>query len=187
MQSAYLIDTLVAHTRQLLDQARGLKEASMTELTWRPAPEAWNILECLEHLNLYGDFYLPEIEKSIQNSKTSSDAKFRPGLLGNYFAESMLPKAKLSKMKTFKNKNPLRADLDKAVIDRFIAQQLHLLQLLEAARQVSLNKIKIKTTLSGLLRLKLGDTFRFFVHHNIRHGKQIAHVTARRKATGAHH
>lgn len=159
----------------------------MAELTWRPAPESWNILECLEHLNLYGDFYLPEIEKSIQNSKTTSEPEFRSGLLGNYFANSMLPKAQLNKMKTFKNKNPIHADLDKAVIDRFIAQQLHLLELLEAARQVSLNKIKIKTTLSSLLRLKLGDTFRFFVHHNIRHGKQIEHIAARRKAAGAHH
>jgi hypothetical protein len=42
----------------------------------------------------------------------------------------MLPKEKLNKMKTFKDKNPLNAKLDKAVIDKFTNQQTKLLELI---------------------------------------------------------
>jgi hypothetical protein len=38
----------------------------------------------------------------------------------------MLPKEKLNKMKTFKDKNPLNAVLDKTVINKFIDQQIKL-------------------------------------------------------------
>jgi hypothetical protein len=91
----------------------------------------------------------------------------------------MLPKEKLNKMKTFKDKNPLNAKLDKTVIDKFIHQQIQLLGLLNDSRNVSLNKVKIETSISSLLSLKLGDTFQFFVNHIIRHLKQIEKVQSK--------
>jgi hypothetical protein len=133
-------------------------------------------LECLEHLNLYGDFYLPQIESKIENSTTKNDFEFKSGILGNYFAKSMLPKEKLNKMKTFKDKNPLNANLDKTVIDKFINQQIKLLDLLNQSRNVSLNKVKIQTSISSLIKLKLGDTFQFFINHIVRHLNQIDRI-----------
>ncbi len=79
-------------------------------------------------------------------------------------------------MKTFKDKNPLNANLDKTVIDKFINQQISFLDLLNQSRNVSLNKIKIQTSISGLIRLKLGDTFQFFINHVIRHLNQIDRI-----------
>ena len=107
MQSEVLIQTLLEQTKQIINQAEKLKTYDLPTLTWRENETYWNILECLEHLNLYGDFYLPQIENKIQNSDTKTDFEFKSGLLGNYFAKTMLPKEKLNKMKTFKDKNPL--------------------------------------------------------------------------------
>lgn len=173
---------LLEQTRKILNQAEKLKDQDLVSLTWREAPTSWNILECLEHLNLYGHFYLPQIESKIAQSTTKPEAEFRSGFLGNYFAQTMLPKEKLNKMSTFKNKNPLNANLDKSVIDEFIHQQIKLLDLLNKARTVSLNKVKIETTLSRFLRLKLGDTFPFLINHMIRHFQQIDRIQAKRKA-----
>ena len=132
-------------------------------------------------MNLYGNFYLPEIESKIKNSTTKSESEFKSGFLGNYFAKSMLPKDKLNKMKTFKDKNPLNANLDKSVIDKFIEQQVKLLDLLSQSRNVSLNKVKIQTSISSLIKLKLGDTFQFFINHIIRHLKQIERIETEMK------
>ena len=88
----------------------------------------------------------------------------------------MLPKEKLNKMKTFKDKNPLNAQLDKSVIDKFLSQQKKLISILHQAKNVSLNKIKIETSISSLLKLKLGDTFQFFINHIVRHFKQIEKI-----------
>lgn len=178
MNSALLIQTLIADVRLVLNKAEKLKGYDLDALTWRENESSWNILECLEHLNLYGDFYLPQIENKIENSNTKSDVEFKTGLLGNYFAKSMLPKDKLNKMKTFKDKNPLNAKLNKDVIGKFIHQQHQLLDLLSRSGNVSLNKIKIEISITSLVGLKLGDTFRFFINHINRHLSQISRIEA---------
>ena len=175
-KSETLISELAEITSQNINFAEALKTKSDIQLNWKESPESWSILECLEHLNLYGDFYIPEIGKVITNSKTKSELLFKSGLIGNYFAESMLPKTKLNKMKTFKDKNPLNSNLNRNTIDRFINQQIKLLDLLNKSRTVSLNKEKTPITLTRLIKLKLGDTFRFVINHNIRHLKQIENI-----------
>ena len=176
MQSEKLIQTLLEQTRQIINQAEKLKSYDLNTLTWKENEISWSVLECLEHLNLYGDFYLPQMESKIKNSSTKTDIEFKSGILGSYFAKSMLPKEKLNKMKTFKDKNPLNSNLNKTVIDRFITQQIKLLDLLNQSRNVSLNKVKIQTSISNLIKLKLGDTFQFFINHIIRHLNQIERI-----------
>jgi Asp-tRNA(Asn)/Glu-tRNA(Gln) amidotransferase C subunit len=176
MQSEKLIEQLSTQTSQIINQAEELKTFDWNTLTWKENEISWSVLECLEHLNLYGDFYLPQMENKIKISGTKPEFEFRSGFLGNYFAKSMLPKEKLNKMKTFKDKNPLNAALDKSVIDKFLSQQNQLLDLLNQAKKVSLNKVKIQTSISSLIRLKLGDTFQFFINHMIRHFKQIDRI-----------
>lgn len=156
-----------------MDQAGQFRSLDLKSLTWKEHAESWSILECLEHLNLYGDYYLPQIEYKIKSTGSVPVPEFSSGLLGSYFANSMLPKEKLNKMKTFKDKNPLHANLDKSVIDRFISQQLKLTNLLKQSLNVNLNKVKIETSITRLIKLKLGDTFQFIVNHNIRHFYQI--------------
>lgn len=183
MQSEKLLQTLLEQTRQILNQAEKLKSYDLHILTWKENKISWSILECLEHLNLYGDFYLPQIENKIKNLTTKTDLEFNSGILGNYFAKSMFPKKKLNKMKTFKDKNPLNANLDKTVIDKFINQQSKLLDLLDQSRNVSLNKVKIEISISSLIKLKLGDTFQFFINHIIRHLNQIDRIQTAMKST----
>jgi len=77
----------------------------------------------------------------------------------------MLPKEKLNKMKTFKDKNPLNVKLNKSVIEKFLDQQFKFLVLLDRSRNVSLNKVKIQTSISSLITPKLGDTFQFVINH----------------------
>jgi hypothetical protein len=176
MQTEDLIQSLIEQTRQIINQGEKLKTCDSYSLTWKENETSWSILECLEHLNLYGDFYLPQMEEEITHSTTKAETIFKSGPVGNYFAKSMLPKEKLNKMKTFKDKNPINAQLDKTVIDKFINQQIKLLNLLDLSRSVSLNKVKIKTSISGLIKLKLGDTFQFFINHIIRHLSQIERI-----------
>lgn len=141
-------------------------------LNFRLSEKKWSVLECFEHLNRYGKFYIPEIGQRINNSGTKPTEIFNSGILGNYFAESMLPNKGLEKMKTFRSMNPLYSNLDKKVLDEFIAQQKQIIILLNNAEKIDLNKTKTGTSISNLIRLKLGDTFRFVVYHNLRHIEQ---------------
>ena len=181
--SEVLIADLIERTRQNLNQAEKFKELTLKELNWRSTNDSWSVLECIEHLNLYGDFYLPEIARSMFASNYKPAEFFKSGIIGNYFAEGMLPKEKLNKMKTFKDKNPLGSKLDASTLDRFIDQQKKMLELLDRAREKDLTKVKTAISITKLLKLRLGDTFRVVIYHNQRHLVQAGKVLTEQKKT----
>jgi hypothetical protein len=172
--SQKLIKDLTKKTEEFIVKAEGFKNMNEEDLKFRKSDDSWNTLECLEHLNLYGDFYLPEIKRAIEEKNYGPDEIFKAGTLGNYFAKSMLPGSK--GMKTFKDKDPISAKLESDVIDRFIEQQKGFLELYQLASKISLNKVKVGISISKWLKLKLGDAFRFLSNHNERHFVQIKNI-----------
>ncbi len=172
-----LITDLIESTRENLNQVEKFKECSDQALNYKKNASSWSILECIEHLNLYGDYYLPEMEDNIANSKHEATAIFKSGILGNYFANQMLPKEGMKKMEAPKDKNPSGSQLEKSVIERFIKQQHKMLELLDKSRHVSLTKTKTAISISKLIKLRLGDTFRFVIYHNQRHLAQAINCT----------
>lgn len=164
-----LISDLIERTRKNLNRAQQLHDMNIETLNHKSNPESWSALECLEHLNFYGDFYLPEIERRIKATRHSAEPDFEAGLLGNYFAKMMLPGEKMKPMKTLKSTNPNGSKLDRSTIEKFISQQKKMLDLLNDARKVSLNKTKASISIAPMLKLKLGDIFRVVIYHNERH------------------
>ncbi len=171
-----LLDNLKELAGNHMNQAEKFNQLSLEELNKKTSPDSWSVLECIEHLNRYGEYYLPEIEERLRNNSTTPESEFKSGLLGNYFAEMMLPGEKVKKMKTFKSMNPSGSKLDKKVLTRFIDQQKKMLELLDRSRKVSLNKTKTSISISKLIKLKLGDTFRVVIYHNERHVEQAGRV-----------
>lgn len=166
-----LIDELLMLTDFATETAKKFKTLDEKQLNFKEDPERWSILECLEHLNRYGEFYLPEIEKAIRSDK-GHHAKliYKSGAVGNWFANLMKVKnGRIVKMKTPGDKNPAGSKLTTATIDTFLQQLDTLKRLLDQARNVNLTKTKVPITLTRFIKLRLGDTFRFFVNHIERH------------------
>jgi uncharacterized damage-inducible protein DinB len=128
----------------------------------------WNIAECIWHLNSYGHFYLPEIEKALRKNTRSSNL-FKSGLLGRYFTKVMKPGPKMKKMKAFKNHTPPTISNPRNEVALFIKQQEQLLKLISAARKSDLTNVKIPISIARFIKLRLGDVFQFIIEHNERH------------------
>tara|TARA_R110000868_G_scaffold79850_4_gene227066 strand:+ start:63259 stop:63825 length:567 start_codon:yes stop_codon:yes gene_type:complete len=171
-----LLKDLLERSQDYKAKAEQFQKLPLETLNWKASPESWSILECLEHLNRYGDFYIPVIEKQLKASRHRSSKTFKSGWLGNYFASTMLPKEKLNKMKTFSSMNPKGSSLDMGVLTKFIAQQQDLIQLLTLASQADLSKTKTAISISKWIKLRLGDTFRVVIYHNQRHIVQAERV-----------
>lgn len=167
--SKELVEDLKARTLHNLRLAEDLNKHSFEDLNWRTDAASWSVLECVEHLNLYGNFYLPEITRRIKSSNYPAEEIFKSGLLGNYFAQSMLPRENMKKIKTLKSQDPQGKVLDKSVIDKFKAQQQEWLDLLEISNQVSLTRTKTSLSITNYIKLRLGDVFRVNIYHNQRH------------------
>jgi len=174
-----LIQDLIQRTDVNITAAKNFKLLNLDKLNFKKEPKQWSILECLEHLNLYGDYYLVEIEKTmLANQKSSNPSLFKSGWLGNYFANMMLPQSngEVKKMKSPNDKNPVHSQLGITTIERFLKQQELLKKLLHQALQKDLTKLKTPISISKWVKLRLGDTFRFVVYHNQRHIKQAERI-----------
>jgi len=142
-----------------------------SQFAQRPTPGSWSANECLQHLNSYGRFYIPAIEKAIKEKKTSYNPKFTAGFWGHQFTKMMEPKNKgfMKKMKAPKDHSPAIILPSHEVISEFISQQERLLQLLREAANTDPGKIKVPISISKFIKLKLGDTFHFLIIHEYRH------------------
>lgn len=173
-----LLEELQSDVRQLVLVATYLQKEDPELLLTAPAPGKWNVVQVLEHINSYGRYYLPAIEKSLQSNKPHKEM-FKPGWFGNYFTKIMKPgeNGKITnKMSAPKNQRPA-ADLDiKPVLDNFFDQQQKLLKLLEQAKQKDIGAIRTPISISRFIKLKVGDTFRFLIAHEQRHFLQIANA-----------
>ena len=171
-KSGELIDQLVADVKHLIAAAEHLRENDGVKLCYSCNPGQWSSAQAIEHLNMYSRYYLPVIEKSLVQINKDANPWFVPGFFGNYFTKMMKPsnvyevKNKMKGMKGYMPGGGLNAD---KVINEFLQDQHKLLRLLELARQRNLEKIRIPISISKLIKLKLGDTFRFFIAHEQRH------------------
>ena len=146
--------------------------AEKDALLMPPMPGKWSVAQVLEHLNSYGRFYLPAIDRALSVSSSQREAWFNSGPLGNYFTNMMKPKDVFeikNKMKAPKDHSPDATLNAEEVMDEFIQQQQKLLQLLEAGKNKSLSAIRVPISITKLVKLKLGDTFRFLIAHEQRH------------------
>ncbi len=150
------------------DMIRQLKAQPVTQLQRKAAPDRWNALECIAHLNAYGDYYIPEIGKRIAESKTSPVGHFKPGMIGNYFAKIMLPQTG-KKMKAMSSYNFIDHSLTIEELSKLEDQLNELKKLVAKAAEVNLNRVKCSISLTRLIKLKLGDTLRVVIYHNERH------------------
>lgn len=172
ISSEKLLQDLLEITHENLNAAEGLKDQSIEYLNWKQDAESWSVLECIEHLNRYGDFYIPEISNKIKTSTYKNSEIFKSNWLGKYFSKTVSYNEDLNKMKTFKSMNPLNSTLNIQTLEKFIKQQHQIIELLNKSKKVNLDKTKTSISISKLIKLRLGDTFRVLIFHNQRHIKQ---------------
>src|SRR5690349_16836172 len=88
--STDLLNQLQADVRGMILEATQLQSVDPGTLLQEPAPGKWSVIQILEHLNTYGDYYLVALEKSLSADKPAIQY-FRPGWIGDYFTKLMLP------------------------------------------------------------------------------------------------
>jgi hypothetical protein len=153
-----LLHHLLETTHENLNAAEHLKTQPPSILNWKQNPKSWSILECVEHLNRYGDFYIPELTTKISNATHKPSEVFESNWIGTYFSKSVSYSENLNKMSTFKSMNPLNSKLTIETLHKFTHQQHQIIALLNNAKSVNLDKTKTAISISKLIKLRLGDT-----------------------------
>ncbi|WP_461789813.1 DinB family protein [Pedobacter sp.] len=170
------ITDLYQRTEVLLNEAveryQNLKD---DQLNFSMDDKSWSVAECLSHLNSYGNYYLPKLEEVLKHTNHYSNAPFRKGWLGGYFVKMMEARGK--KFKAAKIHLPNVTDAYQEVAE-FISQQERMLKCISAFREMDINDVSIATSVSKLVKLKVGDILAFMVAHHERHAVQIKRILA---------
>jgi hypothetical protein len=183
-KSQDLITDLQKDVKRIAEAGEFFSTVDKPKMVYCVEKNRWSIVQILEHLNAYGRYYLPLMEREMAFRSKGVPAWFSSGTFGNYFTKSMKPKTvfevknKMKAMKSYSFPNSLNVE---TVLKEFREQQTKLHELLEMARDRDLNSIRIPITISKLIKLKLGDVFRFVVAHEQRHMIQARNTL---KATG---
>ena len=179
-KSTELLSNLEKTVTQTINNANGLQAMNTDALRKAPAAGKWSVIQVLYHLNSYNSYYLPHIERAIKAGINAPySASFKAGMIGNYFTKTMLPGndgAVHNLMKAPKDHTPDAAYNNVEAINEFIAGQQKLLELLKEARNVNMTRLKVPISISKLIKIRLGDTFRFLVAHQQRHFVQISNT-----------
>ena len=145
---------------------------------WRPAPGAWSIAECLDHLARGNRAYLAAMQKPIEAARRANRLRRRPaiaGPLGGWFARSLEPPVK-TKMKAPRTIRPRSAPSLHDALDDFVTSHHDVRELLEANADLDLARIRFPNPFVPLLRFSLASGFHILTAHARRHLWQARRV-----------
>jgi hypothetical protein len=163
------------------NEARRLtEELSDEQMNWRPAAGRWSIAECFAHLDLIGRLYRPVLTTVIDKARKDNRlarGPFRLGFIGRKFIGSMEPPPKL-KVRTVASMLPggLSAHNADAVMDEFYVLGDTFTALMKSAEGLDLRRVRVRSVVTPLLRLGIGEWFAFLAAHERRHIWQARQV-----------
>ncbi len=170
------VEQLSQRAQNLHDRAAEFASLDLQQLNYKPGPDSWSILECLEHLNRYSRYYNPALAKAIAaNPASNPTPSINYSWLGKKSLDMVRPE-NMKKHKTVKHMNPNNSHLGLNTIQEFLQHQHQLLHLLHAAIGSDLNKKAIPVEFFKLLKLRIGETLEFVIVHQERHLQQALRV-----------
>ncbi|RYU77929.1 DinB family protein [Hymenobacter persicinus] len=174
------LDQLAADLRALREvTVQRFRTLSDDQLNRRPAPGKWSIGQCLEHLNITGGLVLPVMARKLKQAQESGSkpaATVKSGFIGRKLIVAMKTPASENPLKSPQQYAPSGSRLPRTVVEVFSRQLDELANMVEQARTVNANAIRIPNPVIPLLYLRLTDQLELLVVHLKRHVLQAERV-----------
>jgi len=186
MGTSYCLNSeLAEYARQiarLKEEATGLLSGlNDVQYNWRPALGSWSMAQCVAHIVLTDEIYIPVLEKCVVDARGKGlvgCGPFRHGRLGSWFVRSMDAPAK-KRFKNPKQISPPEEQTLAAGLASFNVMHDRVLQLVQSANGVNLARAKFRSPFLKLLKLSLGQGIAVMLAHARRHLWQASEVRKR--------
>lgn len=161
------------------ERAQSLTQGlSEKQFTWRPAPQAWSIQECLGHLVLVGQQEVRLLEDAIRDGRAhglTGNGPYRYGWLERTILRHTAPpvRRKFSAPRRFR---PVHGQPVTAILPTFLHVQRQFARLAAQSDGLDLARVKVPTPVSRLLKFSLGITLAQAAAHERRHLEQARAV-----------
>jgi len=197
-------ERLLAATSDLTRRAEELfQRHTSEELLWKPAPDAWSMCQCLEHLTTSLQLYLAPLSAAVSGGGPSGEGPYRYGPVARLWIRLIKPGGpKLPAPRQMRPRGagaarpggaeaarPGGADAGghgtlppadpAATLDEFREAHARLAELIRSSQGLDLSRIRMRSPVIALLRLPLGAWFETCVEHGRRHMDQAERVAGR--------
>lgn len=173
------LKSLIVAAHSVADDARaffgGLNER---QLNWQPDAKSWSVGLCLEHLIKVNEEVLTAVESHINGSHRRTIFErlaLGSNYLGKYIVKAAQPENK-TKIKAPKVFRPTRSYVDADIVERFVANQNKVIEMMQASGELNLEKTIITSPMASFITYSLWHTYQIVVTHERRHFRQAREV-----------
>ena len=151
---------------------------SKEQLNWKPSSDKWSIGQCIDHLIVANNQYLPELNK-VSESKHKETFWEKNNPLTDYTGQNMiktLGPVIIKKYKTPKLFFPSKSSISINILSDFTYQQEELFKVFKILEDGKFSKIVITSPVAALLTLKVHDALKIISVHEERHLLQAIRI-----------
>lgn len=150
-----------------LDRLRG--RLSADEWGRRPDPLRWSPAECVAHLNLTAEAFLPRIPEALAGaSEVGGKVRYRRDVFG-WMLWKMLPPPVRFKTKTPPSFVPTADAPHEVILERFMTLQAEQIALVERCDGLRIDKVKIQSPFNERVRYNVYSALTVLPVHQHRH------------------
>jgi hypothetical protein len=149
------------------------------QLNWTPQPGVWSVGQCLEHLCVASEVYLPAIARSLAQGRAGIVQDIRPGWFGRWFLRTYIePSSPTTKRARAPGKIRPGSVVDAGVVDRFIANNERTREIIDRAKPYDVNRVRFTNPFVPVIRFTVGTGFEILSKHQDRHLRQAERIRA---------
>ena len=179
MTDEVFIKTFLQKGKEAKDKARfEFSTISSEQLNWKPSPESWSIVQCLDHLVASHTSYFPVLKKIVEGTyKMSFWERYSPftGICGRIFKSRLQEQVK-KKMVAPKKIQPSASNMKIEWIEQYYKSLDSFLEHISNCRNINIDKIIITSPFIPIVTYSLRDTIQFLIQHEHRHINQAIRV-----------
>jgi len=146
------------------------------QLNWQPAPGSWSVGQCLEHLCIMNEVYLPPISAAFKEKPDSPVEQITPGWFGGWFIRNFAEPTSGSKRVRAPAKIRPASHVEVSVLDRFLSGNQSCRDIIVRAGSKNVNRIRFWNPFIPGLRFTVGTGLQIIVSHERRHLLQAERV-----------
>ena len=139
------------------------------QLNWQPARDVWSVGQCLEHLCIANELYLPAIAASLAGRSVSAVEEITPGWFARWFIRSYIEPSPQSKRVPAPKKIVPNSRVEPSVLDRFLRSNQAARELVRHACKHDVNHIRFRNPFIPVLRFTAGTGLQIVSRHERRH------------------
>ena len=146
------------------------------QLNWKPSQDAWSVGQCIEHLRVTNEVYLPAIAASLTAGPDGRVQEITPGWFGRWFIRKYIEPSPQSVRARAPRKITPGSQVDPHILDLFVASNQAARELVHRASDYDVNRIRFKNPFIPVLRFTVGTGLEIITRHQKRHLLQAERV-----------